>query len=39
MRNEYENDVFFTQYARMPRSKEGLSAAGSGISCAFCCRP
>lgn len=28
MRNEYENDHFFTQYAQMPRSREGLSAAG-----------
>lgn len=28
MRNEYENETFFAQYAQMPRSKEGLSAAG-----------
>lgn len=28
MKNEYENDAFFTQYAQMPRSREGLSAAG-----------
>ena len=28
MRNEYENEVFFQQYAQMPRSREGLSAAG-----------
>lgn len=28
MKNEYENEVFFAQYAQMPRSKEGLSAAG-----------
>ena len=28
MRNEYENETFFQQYAQMPRSREGLSAAG-----------
>ena len=28
MRNEYENDVFYAQYAQMPRSREGLPAAG-----------
>lgn len=28
MKNEYENETFFAQYAQMPRSKEGLSAAG-----------
>ena len=28
MYNEYENDKFFQEYAKMPRSKEGLSAAG-----------
>ena len=28
MKNEYENEVFFAQYAQMPRSKEGLTAAG-----------
>lgn len=28
MRNEYENEAFFAQYAQMPRSREGLSAAG-----------
>ena len=28
MRNEYEDEAFFQQYAQMPRSQEGLSAAG-----------
>lgn len=28
MCNEYDNEKFFNQYAQMPRSKEGLSAAG-----------
>ena len=28
MRNEYENETFFQQYAQMSRSREGLSAAG-----------
>ena len=28
MRNEYENEDFFQQYAQMSRSREGLSAAG-----------
>ena len=28
MSNEYDNEVFFTQYAAMSRSREGLSAAG-----------
>ena len=28
MVNEYDNEKFFDQYAKMPRSKEGLSAAG-----------
>ena len=28
MPNEYDNDVFFTQYAQMDRSKGGLTAAG-----------
>ena len=28
MRNEYEDDLFFAQYAQMPRSREGLPAAG-----------
>lgn len=28
MRNEYENDDFFAQYAQMGRSRDGLSAAG-----------
>lgn len=28
MRNEYDNEAFFTEYAKMPRSREGLSAAG-----------
>lgn len=28
MNNEYENEKFFKEYAKMPRSKEGLSAAG-----------
>ncbi len=28
MYNEYDNENFFNQYAQMPRSKEGLSAAG-----------
>lgn len=28
MNNEYDNEKFFNQYAMMPRSKEGLSAAG-----------
>ena len=28
MNNEYDNDIFFEEYAKMPRSREGLSAAG-----------
>ena len=28
MPNEYDNEVFFAQYARMDRSKGGLAAAG-----------
>lgn len=28
MNNEYDNEKFFHQYAKMPRSREGLSAAG-----------
>lgn len=28
MKNEYDNEIFFNQYAMMPRSKEGLPAAG-----------
>ena len=28
MRNEYDNEAFFQQYAQMSRSREGLSAAG-----------
>ena len=28
MNNEYDNDNFFKEYAKMPRSKEGLAAAG-----------
>lgn len=28
MPNEYDNDVFFTRYAQMDRSKDGLAAAG-----------
>lgn len=28
MKNEYDNENFFREYARMPRSQEGLSAAG-----------
>lgn len=28
MRNEYDNEAFFAEYAKMPRSKDGLSAAG-----------
>lgn len=28
MSNEYDKEKFFQQYAQMPRSKEGLSAAG-----------
>lgn len=28
VRNEYENEAFFQQYAQMSRSREGLSAAG-----------
>ena len=28
MSNEYDNEVFFTQYAAMSRSRDGLSAAG-----------
>lgn len=28
MINEYDNQTFFDQYAKMPRSKEGLTAAG-----------
>ncbi len=28
MNNEYDNERFFEEYAKMPRSREGLSAAG-----------
>lgn len=28
MNNEYDKDVFFEEYAKMPRSKNGLSSAG-----------
>lgn len=28
MKNEYENDAFFDQYAQMSRSREGLAGAG-----------
>lgn len=28
MKNEYDNERFFEEYANMPRSREGLSAAG-----------
>ena len=28
MNNEYENEVFFSEYAKMSRSREGLRAAG-----------
>ena len=28
MRNEYENSEFFAEYAKMPRSRDGLNAAG-----------
>lgn len=28
MNNEYDNEVFFREYAKMPRSKDGLRAAG-----------
>lgn len=28
MQNEYDNELFFREYAKMSRSKEGLSAAG-----------
>lgn len=28
MRNMYDNEAFFRQYAEMPRSREGLAAAG-----------
>ncbi len=28
MKNEYDNETFFAEYAKMPRSQEGLDAAG-----------
>ncbi len=28
MHNEYDNEKFFQEYAKMPRSAEGLDAAG-----------
>ena len=28
MNNEYDNEVFFSEYAKMSRSREGLRAAG-----------
>ncbi len=28
MYNEYDNERFFQEYAKMPRSKDGLRAAG-----------
>ena len=27
MRNEYENEAFFQQYAQMSRSREGISSS------------
>ena len=29
MNNEYDNEKFFEEYAKMSRSKEGLKAAGA----------
>ena len=28
MNNEYDNEIFFREYAKMPRSRDGLSSAG-----------
>lgn len=28
MNNEYENDIFFEEYAKMSRSRDGLKSAG-----------
>jgi len=28
MKNEYDNEAFFQEYAKMPRSRQGLTAAG-----------
>lgn len=28
MNNEYDNEIFFNEYAKMPRSKDGLRSAG-----------
>ena len=28
MNNEYDNEKFFEAYGKIPRSREGLSAAG-----------
>lgn len=28
MSNEYDNEIFFDEYAKMSRSRDGLKAAG-----------
>lgn len=28
LQNEYDHEKFFAEYAKMPRSREGLTAAG-----------
>lgn len=32
MNNEYDNKKFFDEYAKMPRSREGLSAPENGTN-------
>ena len=39
MNNEYDNEVFFSEYAKMSRSREGLSAAGEGSRLEGCVPP
>ena len=39
MNNEYDNEVFFSEYAKMSRSREGLSAAGEWSRLKACFPP
>ena len=39
MNNEYDNEVFFSEYAKMSRSREGLSAAGEWSRLKLCFPP
>lgn len=39
MNNEYDNEFFFSEYAKMSRSREGLSAAGEWSRLKLCFPP